>query len=367
MKNNIKKLVIEYQNFMDDILEPNDELEFRDVINNKYIYTPKDTNELRSNIITLLKDGVYNLNCINVSYITDFSFVFYASGDYDWDKIDISLWDVSNGRDFCYMFSKTPNFNADISRWDVSNGRNFNFMFYNCKSFDETKIKNWEIRNDAYKLFMLDKDVTPKILQYYKPGSKTDLEFFIDFALNELDAYDLNFIDVSDITVFSGLFEYWDCKDINISKWNVSNGRDFSKMFNGASNICDISKWNVSNAFDMKFMFADTTEIDIDISKWNVSNVRDMSFMFFNSDFNGNILKWDVSNVEIFTGMFANCPEFSYNVRKWNISSGKEFEGIFYNTGSITTRVLNNTLKYWMENFENAPKDETVYITYPED
>ena len=101
---------------------------------NKYNYFPKDKYELRYLIENLLqirgKDA--NLNDIDVSNITDMSYLFnvFNSNIHSFNG-DISLWDVSNVKDMEGMFAVSK-FNGDISKWDVSNVTNMNNMFKNC-------------------------------------------------------------------------------------------------------------------------------------------------------------------------------------------------------------------------------------------
>ena len=88
---------------------------------------------------------------------------------------------------------------------------------------------------------------------------------------------DLNFIDVSQVTDMSWLFDF--------------NSDNELGKFNG-----DISKWNVSNVSDMQGMFV-YSEFNKDISGWDVSSVTDMGGMFSYSCFNGDITlpAWDGS------------------------------------------------------------------------
>lgn len=114
-------------------------------------YIPKDRKELIENIIEVLDKKNYDLNCIDVGQITDFSNIFAKDGpvfsrfDIDLSKIniDVSAWDVSNGKNFVKMFYKFENFDCDLSDWCLQNGNDFKQMFYGCKKlyFD---ISKWD-------------------------------------------------------------------------------------------------------------------------------------------------------------------------------------------------------------------------------
>lgn len=143
--------------------------------------------------------------------------------------------------------------------------------------------------------FMTKKTVTAK--------SKKHLKALIREAIKK-DGYkcDLNFIDVSKITDMSGLFDFNSDNELgkfngDISKWNVSNVTDMSRMFSGSEFNGDISKWDVSNVTDMRAMF-ECSKFDGDISNWNVSNVTNMNYMFSKGCFKGDISKWDISKLK---------------------------------------------------------------------
>ena len=94
----------------------------------KYTLFPKTKDELKQMIEDeISKNGnECSLNHINVSKITDMSFLFYGSKF----NGDISEWNVSSVTDMSYMFYNSK-FNRDISNWDVSRVRNMAYIFYN--------------------------------------------------------------------------------------------------------------------------------------------------------------------------------------------------------------------------------------------
>ena len=117
--------------------------------NNNYNYFPKTKEEIREIIEQRIKqEGTeVNLNDIDVSEITDMSFLFQ---DLDFNG-DISLWDVSNVTDMQGMFSGCHNFNQDISLWDVSKVTDMQAMFARCENFNQD-ISSWDVSGNEYPL-----------------------------------------------------------------------------------------------------------------------------------------------------------------------------------------------------------------------
>ena len=149
---------------------------------NYYKYYPKTTEELTDNINELIKQDIYDFNCINTSEITDMSYLFknlynikIKDNDFDVSGWDISNvkdmasmfcgcknfegnglenWDVSNVTNMSDMFNDCNKFDCDLSKWNVSKLKYASYMFYNCKSFKGKGLENWDANNIKNMQFM---------------------------------------------------------------------------------------------------------------------------------------------------------------------------------------------------------------------
>ena len=112
----------------------------------QYEYHPQDRKELVYFIKDLIKQGETDLNCIDVSKITDMKLLFYQVNSIgsQVSNIDISGWDVSNVTTMSSMFYGCDKFNGDISDWNVSNVENMYNMFGHCKNFD-CDLTKWKV------------------------------------------------------------------------------------------------------------------------------------------------------------------------------------------------------------------------------
>ena len=138
---NIKEYIKENQNFL-----VNKKLKNRQ---QQYEYHPQDRVELINILIDLVNNGITDFNNIDVSNITNFSWLFYEvkkRAKKRLTKFNVSQWDVSNATNIQHMFRGCGFFNCDISNWDVSKVENMLSTFAYCKRFN-CDLSRWNVSN----------------------------------------------------------------------------------------------------------------------------------------------------------------------------------------------------------------------------
>ena len=251
-----------------------------------YIYTKKDLEKLKSGdkykpnkrdeLKALVKDESINLKDIDISLITDMSFVFSDSERKDFSGIED--WDMSKVTNTNYMFYNAKNFNHPLNKWDMSNVSSMKGMFYEAQSFNQP-LDKWDTSNvtNMSKMFH-------KALSFNEP----------------------------------------------IENWDVSNVRDMGGMF-GETDVFNqpLNKWDTSNVTNMSEMFYKAKKFNQPLENWNVSNVRNMYGMFYETlSFNQPLAKWDIKSVENMKFMFSYAKSFNQNLDTWDLSKVKNKEFI---------------------------------------
>ena len=115
---------------------------------------PKTKDELRETIEERMKKygNNCNLNDIDVSEITDMSWLFSINLGLSRFSGNISRWNTSNVKNMSHMFYWAKDFNCDISKWDVSNVYNMESMFEHAESFNQD-LSNWNTKNVGFRIF----------------------------------------------------------------------------------------------------------------------------------------------------------------------------------------------------------------------
>ena len=241
-----------------------------DKVRGGYKYTPKTKEELINNIKELLDKGEINLNCIDVSNITDMSGLFYDIPYSRHIDFDVSGWDVSNVKDMSYMFSNCSKFNCDLSNWDVSKVKNTSGMFKSCENFEGKGLENWDVSN------------------------MTNCNYMFDNCIN-FDC-DLSLWDVHKVENAEEMFGI--CKKFTgkgLENWDVSNVQYMPYMFSNCENFTGkgLENWDVSNVQYMRLMFCNCKKLNVDLSKWNVKKARlQLTRMFYGCTSLKNIPRW---------------------------------------------------------------------------
>ncbi len=269
-----------------------------------------------------------NLNFIDVSNVSD------MRGLLSMDSINDSIYDGGE-----YEFS----FHGDISSWHISIDK----VLLDAESFTS-------ITCDGYS------DINPPIVEPVQAKNE-NIKDLIQRAVYLLghDA-DLNFIDVSNVSdinlgeIFSGIGDYWESFDGDISSWKLSNVDilNMGDFLEDAQFKYDINNWKfksiVANNDNLKECIDKSISIlgkNADLNFIDVSKVTNMAGLFENSDFNGNISRWDVSCVVNMASLFKKSS-FKGDISGWDVSNVTNMSEMFRETcfdGNITKWKVHKT------------------------
>lgn len=287
-----------------------------DVVNNHiYDYIPIDREDLRGYLEYQFKRGVTDFNGVCTSNITDFSYLFVGL---DPKEIEISEWDVSNGKYFRHMFYNCIDLKCDVFKWNVHNGIDFEGMFYNCK-WIEGDFRHWDFSNALRmnemfyncRRILLEPEKYVENKHAYFPETNEELRSLVRRFIRYSDK-ELNCINVSKVTDFSNIFKNLEgLYKVKIDKWDVSRGITFENMFSNCIDFnADLSGWDVSSGENFHAMFANCYKFNSNIKNWNVSSGRNFHAMFWHCrKFTKDLSKWDVSNATDIAEMFWEANE----------------------------------------------------------
>lgn len=170
---------------------------------------------------------------------------------------------------------------------------------------------------------VINRNSKVKELEYH-PKTKSELKTFIKKILEEdgVDA-DLNYIDTSEITDMSFLFDNLNPGKIDVSSWDVSKVELMTGMFAHCENFdADLTGWDVSNVKTFRWMFEDCKKFKgVGLKDWNVKNADSLGRIFSGcEEFNEDISGWDISGATNISGMFVKCKSFNHDLSNWKLS-----------------------------------------------
>jgi surface protein len=334
-----------------------------------YIYDYKSSDKNNEINVVMLDDrGVFNFTNIINQTKSDLTYDQVISNNARLKSIDKNIFSYKEINNYYYKNSEkvNPSKNIedqiaaligsldkkDIPNVDFSNNSILEFLVYTLDEYNNVdhghiynkfnnKQKHDYFNSGGYKGIPIEKYID--IIKSTKLNNNNIRKVVNNLLENLGDDVDLNFLDVSNVTNMSYVFN--GCENFNgdLSKWDVSNVTTMYDMFYGCDNFNgDLSKWDVSNVTNMSFMFYGCKNFNCDLSKWNVSNVTTMYGIFsWCHSFNGDISKWDVSNVSNMSYMFNECSNFNCDISNWNVSNVTNMSYIFKGCDSFTYDLSN--------------------------
>lgn len=198
----------------------------------KYNFQPRNPKELEE--ILLKKGGVgdADLNDIDTSYLKELLEIgkinFFKTHNFY-----LNEWNVSNVKNFSWVFSNCRKFNSELNNWDTKSGKFMNYMFHYCLEFNQS-ILNFDISNVELisgmfnECYLFDQD-----LYNFKFNKKIKS---ISFILSNCYTFngDVSTWDVSNIEYFDYSFQYTKKLKQNLSHWDVSNAQSWINVFRGS-------------------------------------------------------------------------------------------------------------------------------------
>ena len=226
----------------------------------------------------------------------------------------INNWRPSSCTSMSSMFQNTS-FNQPIGDWDTSSVNNFRRMFNNNNSFNQD-IGNWDVSSVVG-----------------SPGSNNAFRDMFGSAFNNGGSSSISGWDVSNCRNFTAMFDGASSFNQDIGAWTFDNsyvGTSVDSMFNGASAFNNggspsISGWNISGFFALSYMFKNATSFNQPIGSWNLDGLQNKRI----------------------TNMLENADAFDQDLSNWNVSNVTNATNFMLNASGLSTTNYDSTLGGW--------------------
>ena len=283
-----------------------------------------------------------DLSNFNTSRVTDMSALFQNCTSLT--SLDVSNFNTSNVTNMSNMFRNCNKLTSlDVSNFNTSKVTNMSYMFYwlNIPSLD---LRNFDTINVETMMCMFDNSPLLSEIKGIEDLNTSKVKDFrqMFFNCNSLKSLDLSKWDVRNGKLFTSMFRLcFDLESLNLSNWNTQNATNMAHMFRGLMKLTsiDVGHFNMSNVTDISWMFAgrdwDTIPSSLveikGLENWDTSKVTDMGSMFMGCDkvTELNIGTWNVNRVEGTYSMFNNCKMLNnIDLSNW-VFSDRLFNTVF--------------------------------------
>ncbi|MCD8148979.1 MAG: BspA family leucine-rich repeat surface protein [Clostridiales bacterium] len=267
--------------------------------------------------------GVITEAEVNVSNITDMSFLFY--GCTKLTSVDFTGSDTSNVTNMECMFYACHSLSSlDLSMLDTSSVTSMDLMFNSCGSLTSLKLGGIDT------------------------SSVVDMEAMFQNCVS-LPSLDLSGFDTSNVNTMRNMF--YGCyalEDLDLSSFDTSNVTTMLNMFSGCSSVVnlDLSSFETSSVTTMQNMFYECNSLgSLDLSGFNTSNVETLYGMFYecSSLTSLDLSGFDTSSVTTANYMFYGCSSLSsLDLSSFDTASITSMESVFSGCSNLVSLDLSS-------------------------
>jgi len=164
--------------------------------------------------------------------------------------------------------------------------------------------------------------------------------------------------DTSNVKDFSFLFQYQSTFNQAIGNWDTSSATTLRYMFYRASAFNQPLNFNTSKVTDMSSMFNRAYAFNQPLN-FDMSKVTNISYMFArNSSFNQDISSWDISNVTTLRAIFYYATSFNQDISSWNTSNVTNMSYLMYRNTAFNKNI---------SNWDTSKVTDSTYFDYGAD